>query len=223
MANEIYVTPQGETVGRSELTDEQAAAYLGPYTDRGSANGVAALVRSGEMGPDKAGEGARQTPKPKPGSRTLDEVLSGTPGATRVPPAPGQPGGGVGFVFSQPGGGTRTVGLTEARRIMASNRRARKAVWEAVIGVAFFITGIVFASMSYPVVDGVTATPSMCNSGFGILGQAFDTQAYTACQQAGTVSSMHDWAPWMIIFGIVLVVIAVAALAGKNWAKGFIK
>jgi hypothetical protein len=201
VANEIYVTPQGTALQRGDLTDEQAAQFLGPYEDWGAANGVAKLVRSGEMGPDKASEAARHA---------------------RTTPAPaGKPD--IKFTFGTPGGGTRTVGLAEASQIMRHNRRIRKAVWWAIGGAVMFIVGLVFVFQSYPVVDGVQATPAMCNSGIGILGQAFDSQAYAACQQTSTIQSMHDWSPFLIVVGILTLAASVAFLSGKTWAKGFIR
>jgi hypothetical protein len=90
MALEIYVAPAGVTIERKDITDEEAARYLGPYDSWGAASGVAKLVRSGEMGHDKAEEAARRTarktlpPPPPPGDRNIP--VQPKP-ASQVPPA----------------------------------------------------------------------------------------------------------------------------------------
>jgi hypothetical protein len=216
-SEEVYVTPHGATIQRSQLTDEQAATYWGSeqtppgYTSWKQASDIAKAVHRGLQGKS---DGLPPTPGEEPGLQgaVARQAGAAASGADRIK-----------FTFGTPDGGTRTVGLTEARQIMHHNRNIRKAVWSILGGAALFICGIVFAFQSYPVVDGVTATPTVCNTGIGVLGQAFDAQAYAACQQASSVKSMHDWAAFLIIAGLIVVIGCVGFLRGKSWAKMWVR
>lgn len=58
MAHEFYVAPAAVVCERGEITDQEVAIYHGPYGSKDVADGIARLVRSGEMKPTKAEEAA---------------------------------------------------------------------------------------------------------------------------------------------------------------------